>query len=118
MSTTKSKARVTASWLFLGVLIVLCGCLGILQYRWIGEVSLAARDRLRSALQANLVRLSQDLNSEIATSCRALLPATPPDTAAAAESEIERRFQEEKRKAQAGHLFRRIGLVVPEHGVA
>ena len=55
----------------------LCGSLGYLQYRWIGEVSLAARDRLRAALQVNLVRLSQDFNSEIANSCRALLPSTP-----------------------------------------
>ena len=41
MSTTKSKPRPTASWLFLGALILLCGCLGVLQYRWIGEVSVA-----------------------------------------------------------------------------
>ena len=65
--------RPTASWLFVGALFVLCASLGYLQYRWIGEVSIAARDRMRTALQVSLVRLSQDFNSEISTSCRGLL---------------------------------------------
>ena len=117
MPETKAQHRPITSWLFVGALIVLCGSLGVLQYRWIGEVSLAARERLSAALQANLVRLSQDLNSEIVTSCRALLPATTPPDATAAEAEIEHRFQEWKKTAQGGHLFRRVGLVVPVEGV-
>src|SRR5689334_15859980 len=113
MPTTKPKPRPTASWLFVGALIVLCGCLGVLQYRWIGEVSLAARERLRVALQADLMRLSQDLNAEIVNACRALLPAVPPEDAKTAQTEVERRSQEWNKAAAAGHLFRRIGLVVP-----
>jgi hypothetical protein len=32
------------SWRFVSALVILCGILGFLQYRWIGEVSLAERD--------------------------------------------------------------------------
>src|ERR1035437_7381024 len=72
MSTGKNR-RATLSWLFVGGLFVLCDVLGVLQYRWIGEVSVAARDRLRGSLQASLNRLSQDFNSEIGAAPRALL---------------------------------------------
>ena len=58
MSNGKHRRRTTLSWLFVAGLFVLCGVLGVLQYRWIGEVSVAARDRLRGSLQANLNRLS------------------------------------------------------------
>ena len=75
MRTSKHRRRTTLSWLFVAGLFVLCGVLGLLQSRWIGEVSVAARDRLRGSLQASLYRLSLDFNTEIATACRALLPA-------------------------------------------
>ena len=44
----------------------------MLQYGWIGEVSEAARDRLRGSLQASLNRLSLDFSAEIATAVRAV----------------------------------------------
>ncbi len=91
-------------------LFALCGVLGYLQYRWIGEVSRAERDRLRSSLQASLNRLSQDFNSEIAAACRALLPeAAPP------EQEIAARF-EQWRKSNQPALFARIGIATAEEG--
>ena len=55
----------------MGTLFVLCGVLGVLQYQWIGEFSVAAGDRLRAALEVNLTRVSQDFNAEIGrASCR------------------------------------------------
>jgi len=45
----KQRRRTALSWLFVAGLFVLCGVLGVLQYGWIGEVSVAARDRLRGA---------------------------------------------------------------------
>ena len=53
MSLQKNARRAMLSWLFVGALFILCGVLGGLQYRWIGEVSVAARERLRGSLQAN-----------------------------------------------------------------
>src|SRR5579883_2926638 len=52
--------------LFVSALIVLCSVLGALQYRWIGEASEAARQRLKAGLEGNLARLSRDFNAELA----------------------------------------------------
>ena len=62
MHNGKSRRRTTLSWLIVAGLFVLCGVLGVLQYRWIGEVAVAARDRLRGSLQASLFRLSSDFD--------------------------------------------------------
>jgi signal transduction histidine kinase len=74
MSFDKNRSRAMLSWLFVGTLLVLCTALGLLQYRWIGEVTEAARDRLKGTLQANLERLSADFNGRITTGVRNLLP--------------------------------------------
>src|ERR1039458_1505225 len=74
MAIRKHRRGALLSWLFIGTLLALCGILAILQYRWFGEVSAAARDRLRGSLQATLVRLSQGLNAELATAFSGLVP--------------------------------------------
>jgi signal transduction histidine kinase len=113
MTRKKHDRRTWMAWLFIGALLVLCGVLGILQYRWIGEVSVALRDRLRGNLQANLVRLSQDFNSEVVTAARSLLPATSAEDTRTLRPEIETRFAQWKKTAREGQPFRRIGLVEP-----
>jgi signal transduction histidine kinase len=108
MNVESNQRRGVLSWLFVGTLVVLCGVLGVLQYRWIGEVSLAARDRLRGSLQANLDRLSQDFNSEIAEACRALVPANSP------EPELAARYEQWKRTAPNGQIFRALAITQPQ----
>ena len=101
------------SWLMVGALFVLCAVLGMLQYRWIGEVSVAAQERMQRSLQASLLRLSQDFNSEIANSVRALVPATATSDARMAESEIEAQFDQWKKNNRGGQMFRRIAIATP-----
>jgi signal transduction histidine kinase len=108
MNVEPNQRRAVLSWLFVGALLALCGVLGVLQYRWIGEVSLAARDRLRGSLQASLDRLSRDFNSEIATACRALLPAN------SSETELAARFEQWKKTAGHGQIFRAIAIAQPQ----
>ena len=50
------------SWIALVALAALCGILGFLQYRWIGEVTLVERGRLHGELQSELMRLSHGLD--------------------------------------------------------
>jgi signal transduction histidine kinase len=114
MTMEKNKRRAMSSWLFVSALFVLCGVLGFLQYRWTGEVSVAARERLRGSLQASLNRLSQDFNSEITTACLALLPTNPQPDAPAVEAEIAGRYQQWKKAARHGRMFRRIALAAPK----
>ena len=105
----------STSWLFVGALFVLCGTLGFLQYRWIGEVSVAARERLRAALQANLEQLSQDFNSEIANTCRLLLPPGARD-AETAEREMEIRYEQWKSRPALRQIVEQVGLATPHDG--
>jgi signal transduction histidine kinase len=115
ISPAKTNRRTTLFWLVVGLLFLLCGVLGVLQYRWIGEVSLAARDRLRGSLQTNLNRLSADFSSEIATACRAFMPVNAGRDEAAAETEMAARF-EEWRKTAHGPMFRHIAIAAPQQG--
>jgi len=114
MNMEKNKQRAMLSWLFVSALFVLCGVLGVLQYRWIGEVSVAARERLQGTLQANLNRLSQDFNSEISTACVALLPAEIQADAGAVEAEVAGRYEQWRKSAHQGQIFRRIAIVVAQ----
>jgi signal transduction histidine kinase len=95
----------------LGALFVLCGVLGVLQYRWIGEVSIAARERMRGSLQASLNRVSQDFNTEISTAARSMLPVGSPADADAVERGVLVNFDHLTR------AFRRVAIAVPRDGV-
>src|ERR1035438_5889160 len=114
MSIGKNR-RPALSWLLVAGLFVLCGVLGVLQYRWIGEVSVAARDRLRGSLQASLNRLSVDFNTEIANACRALLPADSSVGGAPAETEVAARYAQWKKSARRVQMFRRIAIAEPRN---
>ena len=56
MNVENNKNRALLSWLFAVVLVGLCATLGVIQYRWIGEVSRAEHERLKNSLQASLQR--------------------------------------------------------------
>ncbi len=113
MDVDKHKRHALLSWMFVGVMVALTVILGILQYRWIGEVSLAEHDRLRAGLQTSLQKLSQDFNSEIAAACAALLPA-PSDEEAETDEAYALRYARWRESTQHNGLFRRIALIRPE----
>ncbi len=110
MNTGKQR-RTVLSWLIVGGLFLLCGVLGVLQYRWIGEVSEAARDRLRVSLQASLMRISQEFSAEIANACRALLSPS----GGSPEIDIAANFAQWKKTARHNQMFRHIALAIPEN---
>lgn len=110
----KGRRRRLLSWLFVGALFVLCGVLGVLQYRWIDEVSVASHERLRGSLQASLHRLSHDFNSEITAACRSLLPAAAPTDERTSEAELAGRFEQWKKTNGRARIFRRIALALAQ----
>ena len=107
----KHKHRAVRSWLAVASLVLLCAMLGVLQYRWIGEVSAAARDRLRSGLQSGLDRLSRDFNSELAAAWRALLPASAAD-APSWRAQAENRYKA-WHTGPYGRMFSRVAFAEP-----
>ncbi len=114
MNLKIENRQAALSWLLVGVLFVLCAVLGVLQYRWIGEVSVASQERMQRSLQASLARLSQDFNTEIANAVRALVPAATPIDSRMAESEIEAQLMQWKKASHGGQIFRRIAIVTRE----
>jgi len=59
-------ARPKLSVVLVGLLLILLPALAILQYRWIGEVSVAERDRLQSSLRETSRRFASDFDAELA----------------------------------------------------
>src|SRR5450432_3169506 len=77
------KRQALYSWAFVALLAGLSVMLAILQYRWIGEVSRAEQDRLKTNLQTTLERLRNEFNDNISQAAGALtlrgvdVPAEP-----------------------------------------
>ena len=112
MDIRKSKRQATWSGLFVCALLALCGVLGVLQYHWIGEVTVAARDRLRGTLQASLLRTSQDFNNELVAACSAILPAGSFDDSQDLERQVTAQYLDWKKNAPRVPMFRHIGLAL------
>src|SRR5262245_60566314 len=57
-------ARAKSSLILVGLLLILLPVLAVFQYRWIGEVSAAERDRLESSLRIASDRFAADFDAE------------------------------------------------------
>ena len=66
--------RTWVSWVSVAAVALLCTVLGFLQYRWLGEVSMAERGRLHGELQYQIINLSRAFNQEIYDATRAAQP--------------------------------------------
>jgi hypothetical protein len=115
MRIDRNKRRALLSWLFVAALLALCGVLGALQYRWLGAVSVAERDRLSKNLQTSLDRMSQDFNSELAAATQAIGPVTA-QTDADLSSELPVRYEQWRKSSRQGQLLSRIALAEPQNG--
>ncbi len=110
----KNRRRAMLSWLFVAALFVLCAVLGVLQYRWIGEVSIAGRERLRGSLRASLARLGDDFDSEITAAARSLLPDVPPG--AALDAVFLAHYRQWRQSTGRARWFDRIALAMERGG--
>jgi signal transduction histidine kinase len=100
----------------MALLAGLCLVLATLQYRWLGEISRAEQDRLRSGLQADLNRLSQEFDAGLAAECRALMPGPGQVDSMGQRAAYEFRYARWKQTTSRKSLFRRVGLAVPDGG--
>jgi signal transduction histidine kinase len=114
MKSAASRRREILSGLFVCALFALCVVLGILQYRWIAEVNVTARVRLQEGLQRSLTRLSQDFDSEIASSCAALTPGNLDAGPQLLQNEVAERYTRWKKSTRRGRIFDRIAIAIPK----
>jgi signal transduction histidine kinase len=113
----RARARTTLfSWLFLCALVTACITLGVFQYRWISQVSQAAREHLTEGLRTNLMRIRRDFNAEISTAASSLARFSRARDARAVESQLAARFAQWKVTSRRSRIFDRIALAVPESG--
>src|SRR3954454_15837176 len=111
-----SQRNARASWLYLGVIAALTVVLGTLQYRWLGDVSRAERDRLRAGLQTSLMHVSRDFNTELTSLYSALYVPPSADSDAARETEYAARYEHLRRTSRTGMLVGSLCIVRPVGG--
>jgi signal transduction histidine kinase len=103
------KHRTLVTGFFIALLFTLCGVLGVLQYNWIGQVSVADAQQRHQRLQTDLLRISQDFNSELASVVKAISPVQ--DVNQAAE-----RLAQWRNSSSHEQLIRGVGLAIPKDG--
>lgn len=104
------------SWLSLGVLITLVGVLGVLQYRWIGEISQMEKKKLQDYLQSSLNEVSRDFNSELNGALRALVPSESEVNQLGRNEAYLRRYSQWKASNANSKLFPRIAMAWEQDG--
>lgn len=110
------ERRTVLYWATLGCFAVLCFVLGVLQYRWIGEVGRAEQERIRAALQSALFRLSADFNAELAKALADLQPASAQIETLGREQAYSAEYLAWKNSSDHSRLFSRVALAIPENG--
>jgi len=106
------KQRAWLSWACVSVLVVLCGVLAVLQYRWIGEVAKAEQDRLRGELQSRLELLRRSFNDQVSTACSAFVPPAWRIERVGREQAYLDQYQRAPESAR--QVVRRVALAVPQ----
>jgi signal transduction histidine kinase len=101
-------------WLFALAIAASCLGLGVLQYNWIGEVSIAERDRMQASLRGSLQRLGRDFNGELSAAIAGLHPSGPSPDDVNRTGEYLKQYELWKETApQQQQWFKRIALAVP-----
>lgn len=96
----------------LSLIVVVCGGLAVLQYRWTGALSRAEQVRLRAGLSDHVRRLSRAFDSEWRSQCRALVPDAAEIQAEGLEKAHQMRYASWAAQNRV-HAFDRIGIAVP-----
>lgn len=113
MNFDSIKRRALQSWASVGFLAVLCLILAILQYRWLGEVSVAERGRLKEGLNSALSRISSDFNNEMATIGSALRPSNAEIATEGREQAYAARYTQWMETYPTPNFIKNVALAVP-----
>lgn len=109
----ETRQRNLASWLLLSLLAVLCLALAVLQYRWIGAISLADQERVRENLQRSLDRFAMDWSKETGGVLEALVPTNEAVENEGMEAAYAARYRQWRARAEHPRMLLRVALAVP-----
>src|SRR5437868_3675957 len=104
-----------STWIAAVVLPALLAVLAILQYRWIGEVSAAERQRMRAGLQAAGDRFADDLGQEVMRAFFAF-QSNPAHGAQTGEPGVAERWRHWRETAPMPRLVRDVYMVEQTNG--
>ncbi|MCU1335493.1 MAG: sensor histidine kinase [Bryobacterales bacterium] len=103
-------------WLFMGLLVVLVCVLAVLQYNWIGEISVNEQKTRQDDLQTAANKLSSDFNTELSTAAAAIQPNEQQVEEVGRQKAYENRYNQWRASAMHPRLFRRIAVAGEENG--
>jgi signal transduction histidine kinase len=116
MDPDQIRRRAPVLWLFMALLVVLVCVLAILQYNWIGEISVNEQKQLQYDLQAAANKLSSSFNAELNSAAEALQPSEQQVQEVGRQKAYESRYIEWHATAAHPRLFRRAAVVDQENG--
>jgi signal transduction histidine kinase len=106
-----------STWITAALLAALLVILAVLQYRWIGEVSRAERQRLQTALEASGAHFADDLGHEVSRVFSAFQPRMTGSPAAnEPEPEVAERWRRWRQTAPQPALVREVFVVDRDAG--
>jgi len=114
MDPDQIRRRAPVLWLFMGLLVVLVCVLAVLQYNWIGEISVNEQKQVQYDLQAAVNKLSSAFNADLSAAAEALQPTDQQVQEMGREKAYESRYSQWKSTAPHPRMFRRAALVIPE----
>jgi len=100
----------------MGLLVVLVCVLAVLQYNWIGEISVNEQKQRQYDLQTAANKLSNAFNAELNAAAEALQPSDQQVQEMGRQKAYESRYSEWRASAQHPRIFRRAAVVGEENG--
>jgi signal transduction histidine kinase len=112
LNSKGATRREWVSWAGVSLLVVLCCVLAILQYRWIGEVAQAERQRLHEDLQSRLNFLRRSFDDQVSSRIYELVPAGAVIESLGREQAYLARLRHARETKN--EVARRVALAIPE----
>jgi len=116
MDPDQIRRRAPVLWLFMALLVALVCVLAVLQYNWIGEISVDEQKQRQYDLQASANKLSSTFNAELNSAAEALQPNDRQVQEVGRQKAYEARYAVWRASAAHPRLFRHAAVVDEENG--
>jgi len=116
MGMEKVRRNALTSRTTVAILAVLCVVLAALQYRWLGELANAEKERLRDGLRVSLAHVSNEFNNQLASVFSALSVHPNDVKELGRERAYANRFADWAEGNNGRAILSRFGIAIPSGG--